>query len=137
MKPMNINYVFLKNALLGLLFVLSAYQIAVLTMSVLSRPQNIELNFQPINQSIMQSSVESVSPSLVIESSEFDYKIVGYRAGGLRSSVIVERQNQSFVVQQGALLENKYKLISVGSDSAIFEYMGKQYQLSTNLINEK
>jgi len=85
----------------------------------------------------MQSSIESVSPSLVIESSEFDYKIVGYRAGGLRSSVIVERQNQSFVVQQGALLENKYKLISVGSDSAIFEYMGKRYQLSTNLINEK
>ena len=133
---MNINYVLLKNILLGLMLFIAVYQTIVLGISLLSRPQNIELNFEPINQAIMQNSFEDPSPSLIIESSDFDYEIIGYRAGSLRSSVIVKRQNQSFVVQQDELLENKYKLISVSIDAAIFEYMGKQYKLSTDLINE-
>ena len=40
-------------------------------------------------------------------------------------------------MQQGELLENKYKLISVDVDSAIFEYMGEKYELKTSLINAK
>ena len=66
-------------------------------------------------------------------SSNFDYKVVGFRAGSSRASVIVERNNQTFVVQQGALLENKYKLLSVNIEYATFEYNGNIFQLSTNL----
>ena len=53
--------------------------------------------------------------------------------GPSRASVIVERNNQTFVVQQGALLENKYKLLSVNIEYATFEYNGNIFQLSTNL----
>ena len=49
------------------------------------------------------------------------------------ASVIIERNNQTFVVQQGALLENKYKLFSVNSEYATFEYNGNIFQLSTKL----
>ena len=61
---------------------------------------------------------------------------MGYRAGQTRSSVIVQKKNKSFVVQQGELLENKYKLIKVDDEFAIFEYSGQSYQLETNLLNE-
>jgi hypothetical protein len=66
-------------------------------------------------------------------SSSFDYKVVGYRAGQNRASVIVEKNNQTYVVQQGELLDNRYKLISVDSEVAVFSQNGKKYSLSTQL----
>ena len=85
----------------------------------------------------MQTNAPNISIELTTESSDFEYKVIGYRAGTSRASIIVKRNNQSFVVQQGELLENKYKLVSVDLDSAIFEYMGKKYELKTELTNGK
>jgi len=134
---MNINYQLLKHFLIVLLSLFAAYQIFALASSIFARPKIHDLNFKPINQVMMQSSTQSVSPTLTTDSAQFDYSVIGYRAGTSRASIIVKRNNKSYVVQQGELLENKYKLISVGVDSAIFEYMGEQFQLTTKLKNEK
>ena len=131
---MNINYFFIKKTLIGLVSILAGYVLYLLILSFVSRPDEMNIDFSPIEGSAQLSSSIEVSQLESSPSSNFDYKVVGFRASSSRASVIVKRNNQTFVVQQGALLENKYKLASVDSEYATFEYNGNLFQLSTNLI---
>ena len=130
---MNINYFFIKKTLIGLVSILAGYVLYLLILSFVSRPDEMNIDFSPIEGSVQLSSSIEVSQLESNPSSNFDYKVVGFRASSSRASVIVERNNQTFVVQQGALLENKYKLLSVNIEYATFEYNGNIFQLSTNL----
>ena len=130
---MNINYFFIKKTLIGLVSILAGYVLYLLILSFVSRPDEMNIDFSLIEGSAQLSSSIEVSQLESSPSSNFDYKVVGFRASSSRASVIVKRNNQTFVVQQGALLENKYKLASVDSEYATFEYNGNIYQLSTNL----
>ena len=130
---MNINYFFIKKTLIGLVSILAGYVLYLLILSFVSRPDEMNIDFSPIEGSAQLSSSIEVSQLESSPSSNFDYKVVGFRASSSRASVIVKRNNQTFVVQQGALLENKYKLASVDSEYATFEYNGNIFQLSTNL----
>jgi len=130
---MNINYFFIKKTLIGLVSILAGYVLYLLILSFVSRPDEMNIDFSPIEGSVQLSSSIEVSQLESSPSSNFDYKVVGFRASSSRASVIVKRNNQTFVVQQGALLENKYKLASVDSEYATFEYNGNIFQLSTNL----
>ncbi|MDA8607731.1 hypothetical protein N9L56_03625 [Gammaproteobacteria bacterium] len=130
---MNINYFFIKKTLIGLVSILAAYVLYLLILSFVSRPDEMNIDFSPIEGSSQLSSSIEVSQLESSPSSNFDYKVVGFRASSSRASVIVKRNNQTFVVQQGELLENKYKLASVDSEYATFEYNGNIFQLSTNL----
>jgi hypothetical protein len=130
---MNINYFFIKKTLIGLVSILAGYVLYLLILSFVSRPDEMNIDFSPIEGSAQLSSSIEVSQLESSPLSNFDYKVVGFRASSSRASVIVKRNNQTFVVQQGALLENKYKLASVDSEYATFEYNGNIFQLSTNL----
>ena len=130
---MNINYFFIKKTLIGLVSILAGYVLYLLILSFVSRPDEMNIDFSPIEGSVQLSSSIEVSQLESSPSSNFDYKVVGFRASSSRASVIVERNNQTFVVQQGELLENKYKLLSVNIEYATFEYNGNIFQLSTNL----
>tara|TARA_B100001540_G_C15307007_1_gene417503 strand:+ start:62 stop:466 length:405 start_codon:yes stop_codon:yes gene_type:complete len=130
---MNINYFFIKKTLIGLVSILAGYVLYLLILSFVSRPDEMNIDFSPIEGSAQLSSSIEVSQLESSPSSNFDYKVVGFRASSSRASVIVKRNNQTFVVQQGALLENKYKLASVDSEYATFEYNGNIFQISTNL----
>jgi len=130
---MNINYFFIKKTLIGLVSILAGYVLYLLILSFVSRPDEMNIDFSLIEGSAQLSSSIEVSQLESSPSSNFDYKVVGFRASSSRASVIVKRNNQTFVVQQGALLENKYKLASVDSEYATFEYNGNIFQLSTNL----
>ena len=129
---MKINYVLVKRFLIAILGSVALYYLIMLIFTVTNHPQDLQNNFNSI------SSSQFIEPLLQNQSSKsssggFDYKLVGYRASDSRSSVIVEKNNETFVVQQSDLLENRYKLISVDAKFAIFEEGGKRYQLSTNL----
>lgn len=129
---MNINYIFIKRTIIASLMLLVCYFLFSLVPVIGEKPQNMELDFTPI----VGSSFNTAIKKNISESSntiEFTYKLIGFRAGDSRASVIVKRNNETFVVQQGDLLENKYKLNSVDSNVAIFSQNGKSYQLSTNL----
>ena len=131
---MNTNYILIKKFLIGLVVLLAGYVLYLLILSFVSRPIEINIDFNSIQGSTQFSSSIDVNQIESTPSSTFDYKVVGFRAGSSRASVIVQKNNQTFVVQQGALLENKYKLASVDSEYATFEYNGNLFQLSTNLI---
>ena len=130
---MNINYPFIKKTFICLAGLLAGYVLYLLILSFVSRPDEMNIDFSPIDGSAQFSSSIEVSQIESRPSSNFEYKVVGFRASSSRASVIVERNNQTFVVQQGAFLENKYKLLSVNSEYATFEYNGNIFQLSTNL----
>ena len=130
---MNTNYILIKKALIGLVVLLAGYVLYLLILSFVSRPSEINIDFNSIQGSTQFSSSIDVNQIESTPSSNFDYKVVGFRASSSRASVIVKRNNQTFVVQQGALLESKYKLASVDSEYATFEYNGNIFQLSTNL----
>tara|TARA_B100001059_G_scaffold155674_1_gene155251 strand:- start:104 stop:508 length:405 start_codon:yes stop_codon:yes gene_type:complete len=131
---MNINYIHIKKVLIGLMALFAGYVLYLLILSFISRPDSMNINFSPIQASTQFSSSIETNQIKLSSSSTFDYEVIGYRAGSSRASVIVKRNNQTFVVQQGTLLENKYKLLSVNSEYATFEYNGSLFQLSTNLI---
>ena len=129
---MKINFILIKKALITLLGAIAIYYLTNLYLVLMSQPENIKNNFSSISnsQSISQNPGQSTQEPL---SRGFNYNIVGYRAGEKRASVIVEKNNQTYVVQQGELLENTYKLESVNSKIAIFTQNGKSYQLSTDI----
>jgi hypothetical protein len=131
---MNINYIHIKKVLIGLMALFAGYVLYLLILSFISRPDSMNINFSPIQVSTQFSSSIETNQIKSSSSSTFDYEVIGYRAGSSRASVILKRNNQTFVVQQGTLLENKYKLLSVNSEYATFEDNGSLFQLSTNLI---
>ena len=131
---MNMNYIHIKKVLIGLMALFAGYALYLLILSFISRPDSMNINFSPIQSSAQFSSSIETNQIKLSSSSTFDYEVIGYRAGSSRASVILKRNNQTFVVQQGALLENKYKLLSVNSEYATFEDNGNFFQLSTNLI---
>ena len=131
---MKINYIHIKKVLIGLMILFAGYVLYLLILSFISRPDSMNINFSPIQASTQFSSRIETNQIKLSSSSTFDYEVIGYRAGSSRASVILKRNNQTFVVQQGALLENKYKLLSVNSEYATFEDNGNFFQLSTNLI---
>ena len=130
---MNVNYILIKKALIGLIALFAGYVLYLLILSFFSKPDSMNIDFSPMQGSAQSSSSIEVNQIDSSPSSTYEYKVVGYRASSSRASVIVERNNQTFVVQQGALLENKYKLLSVNIEYATFEYNGNIFQLSTNL----
>ena len=129
---MKINFILAKKALIIMLGAVAMYYLINLYLVLMSQPENIKNNFSSISnsQSISENPGQSIQESV---SSSFNYKVIGYRAGDKRASVIVEKNNQTYVVQQGELLENTYKLESVNSKIAIFTQNGKSYQLSTDI----
>ena len=131
---MNVNYILIKKALIGLIALFAGYVLYLLILSFFSKPDSMNIDFSPMQGSAQSSSSIEVNQRDSSPSSTFEYKVVGYRASSSRASVIVQRNNQTFVVQRGALLENKYKLLSVNSEYATFEDNGNLFQLSTNLI---
>ena len=130
---MKINFILVKKVLIIMLGAVAMYYLINLYLVLMSQPENIKNNFSSISnsQSISENPGQSKQESV---SSSFNYKVIGYRAGDKRASVIVEKNNQTYVVQQGELLENTYKLESVNSKIAIFTQNGKSYQLSTDII---
>ena len=129
---MKINFILVKKALMIMLGAVAMYYLINLYLVLMSQPENIKNNFSSISnsQSISENPGQLIQESV---SSSFNYKVIGYRAGDKRASVIVEKNNQTYVVQQGELLENTYKLESVNSKIAIFTQNGKSYQLSTDI----
>ncbi|MEL1236096.1 MAG: hypothetical protein VXA61_05435, partial [Candidatus Neomarinimicrobiota bacterium] len=74
-----------------------------------------DLSKNNLNQNVTQLSGD-----------EFSYTIVGYRAGKENSSVVLRKNNVDYVVQQGELIDNTYRLISVSTDEIVFDRSGQK-----------
>lgn len=68
-----------------------------------------------------------------ISNIKFEYKLIGYRSGGLESSVIVRKSNQEYVVSIGEKLEGIFELIEVSQDEIIFRDGSKIYKIKNTV----
>ena len=87
---MNTNYILIKKVLIGLVVLLAGYVLYLLILSFVSRPSEINIDFNSIQGSTQFSSSIDVNQIESTPSSTFDYKVVGFRAGTSRASVIVQ-----------------------------------------------
>ena len=71
----------------------------------------------------------------VLEASNFEYKLIGYRIGETDSSVIVKKGNKEFVVFVGEDLEGLYTLIDVNQKEIVFRNEDKLYKI-THLVGK-
>ena len=80
---MNVNYILIKKALIGLIALFAGYVLYLLILSFFSKPDSMNIDFSPMQGSAQSSSsieVNQIDPS---PSSTFEYKVVGYRASSV------------------------------------------------------
>ena len=59
----------------------------------------------------------------------FEYKLIGIRAGDNDSSVIVKKANKEYLVRLGETLDNNFELIEVLPNTAVFRNGQKMYRI--------
>ena len=118
--------------LLSLMVILSSIPVI---KNLLMYPNISVINLSGIEPIKLSNMKVSGSQMTVNDNASFDYELIGFRLDndGLRSSVIVKKNNQEFVIQIGELLDNKYKLDSVSKQYMSFSYLGRKYQIENNL----
>lgn len=88
-----------------------------------------EITFsQQINQpDIIESNIEEVN---------FEYKLIGIRAGNNNSSAILKKGNKEYLVLLGESLNNNFELIEVQPNSVVFRNGQKIYRIDKEKSNK-
>jgi len=108
----------------------TAITLIFFTMSqILNKPDIKQINIPNINDIELISSIETSIKSDINANNNinFDYQLIGYRAGKTDYSVILKKGNKEFVVSSGDKLEGLYELVEVNEDEVIFNNQGKIY----------
>ena len=108
----------------------TAITLIFFTMSqILNKPDIKQINIPNINDIELISSIETSIKSDINTNNNinFDYQLIGYRAGKTDYSVILKKGNKEFVVSRGNKLEGLYELVAVNEDEVIFNNQGKIY----------
>ena len=104
-------------------------------LQVFNKPDINEINILNIKDIELTSSIDT-SPQSDLNSndnSNFNYQLIGYRAGETDYSVILKKGNKEFVVSSGDKLEGLYELVSVNEDEVIFSNQGKMYKIKNSV----
>ena len=84
------------------------------------------------NSPIQTDTYKEISRDSFI--SEYDFKIIGYRIGQDRSSLILKKDNKEFVLYKGEQLANGLRLVEIRFPDAEFELGGDLFKI--NLEND-
>ena len=99
-----------------------------------NRPDLKNIQF-PENQTINLNPAPSTNTTITESADDdFEYEVIGYRAStGERSSVVLKKNNDEYVVQEGELLDNRYTLTNVEKDKVTFTFSGQIYELENRV----
>lgn len=131
------NFIKLKKIFI---YVLSAPAIFLLIANFilfLNKPNIVKIDSPDMRDFVFDSVVESSPklPSKDIQTSSFDYELIGYRSGIMDSSVILKKGNKEYVVAKGDKIDGIYELIEVNTDEVIFSNNGNIYKIE-NLVGK-
>ena len=105
-------------------------------LQVFNKPDINEINIPNIRDIELTTSIDT-SPQSDLNSNDnnnnFNYQLIGYRAGESDYSVILKKGNKEFVVSSGGKLEGLYELVSVNEDEVIFRNQGKMYKIKNSV----
>lgn len=131
------NFKFLKFFLLFLFAVPASLVILFYLFQSINTP-NIQ-DFKILNEIdiSLENSLESknLDNGNTNDNISFQYKLIGYRAGGIDASVIVKKSNKEYVVSIGEKLEGVYELMEVNQEEIIFRDGNNLYKIE-NLVGK-
>ena len=126
------NYILIKKVFFILLLIAVVYVLFLLTNTFINKPVikdigTIDLDELNITKSINQPDNNLASANNGIN---FEYKLIGIRAGESDSSVIVKKANKEYLVKLGDSLDNNFELIEVLPNTAVFRNGNKIYRIN-------
>ena len=127
-----LNFKILKYLLLFLLFIPGLYLSIMLFNSFVNQPQIIKIGNIKIDDIISENSLK-VNQEIITDNQNgegFSYKLIGIRFGGINSSVVVKKANKESLVSVGEILDDRFELIEVTRDSAVFRNGQKVYRIN-------
>jgi hypothetical protein len=131
------NFKFLKFFLLFLFAVPASLIILFYLFQSINTP-NIQ-DFKILNEIdiSLENSLESknLDNGNTNDNISFQYKLIGYRAGGIDASVIVKKFDKEYVVSIGEKLEGVYELMEVNQEEIIFRDGNNLYKIE-NLVGK-
>ena len=126
------NYILIKKVFFILLLIAVVYVLFLLANTFINKPvikdiSPIDLDELNITKSINQPDNNLASANNGIN---FEYKLIGIRAGESDSSVIVKKANKEYLVKLGDSLDNNFELIEVLPNTAVFRNGNKIYRIN-------
>ena len=131
-----LNFKKIKKILLMTIYIIAILLFLLLLNNFLKSPDIKSIEFKSLNNIKTFEAIVENNDSQQVLSSEFDYELIGYRAGEIDASVIVKKGNQEFVVAIGNMLEGQYELVEVNQDEITFRNGKNLYKLD-NLVGKK
>ena len=131
-----LNFKKIKKILLMTIYIIAILLFLLLLNNFFKSPDIKSIEFKSLNNIKTVEVIVENNDSEQVQSSEFDYELVGYRAGKIDASVIVKKGNQEFVVAIGNMLEGQYELVEVNQDEITFRNGKNLYKLD-NLVGKK
>jgi len=127
-----LNFKNLKSIIMIILIVPGLYLAILFVNSLNNQPDIKDIGIIKFDDIIANESLTK-SQELILDNQsdvDFDYKLIGIRSGGKDSSVIVKKANKEFLVVVGEMLEGRFELIEVTSNSAVFRNGQKMYRIN-------
>ena len=127
-----LNFKNLKSIIMIILIVPGLYLAILFVNSLSNQPDIKDIGTIKFNDIISDRSLTKSQELIVDNQSDvnFDYKLIGIRSGGKDSSVIVKKANKEFLVVVGEMIEGRFELIEVTSNSAVFRNGQKVYRIN-------
>jgi len=127
-----LNFNNLKYIFMMILIVPGLYLAILFFNSFSNQPDIKDIGIIKFDDIISDQSLTKSQELIVDNQSDanFDYKLIGIRSGGKDSSVIVKKANKEFLVVVGEMLEGRFELIEVTSNSAVFRNGQKVYRIN-------
>ena len=135
------NYLkYFKYILLVPLVISVAFFSFSLVSSLLNEPEILivkKLNIQnEINKNKTQETNQNIANEPQLITNNFNYKLVGYRAGQNDSSIILKKGSNEFLVKIGEDIDS-YTLESVSTDEVVFSLQGNLYKIENKVGKNK
>ena len=129
------KYILLVPLVIGVAF----FSFSLLS-SILNEPEILivqKLNIQnEINKNKTKETNQNITNEPQLITNNFNYKLVGYRAGQNDSSIILKKGSNEFLVKIGEDIDS-YTLESVSTDEVVFSLQGNLYKIENKVGKNK
>ena len=126
------NYILIKKVFFMLLLIAVVYVLFLLANTFINKPVINDIGTIALDEINITKSINQPDNNLTSANNgiNFEYKLIGIRAGESDSSVIVKKANKEYLVKLGDSLDNNFELIEVFPNTAVFRNGNKIYRIN-------
>ena len=126
------NYILIKKVFFMLLLIAVVYVLFLLANTFINKPVIKDIGKIALDEINITKSINQADNNLTSSNNgiNFEYKLIGIRAGESDSSIIVKKANKEYLVKLGDSLDNNFELIEVLPNTAVFRNGNKIYRIN-------